>query len=102
MAVRPRQSAISVIRFGAMVRNGTGLNSRRRDSTGSGAKGGNRSLIGAQDRKTRQGRQAPPPSPGGGGSAAKQPGWGGNATLAVCSGGEGWRGGPCPSGKCRV
>src|SRR5688572_23711850 len=50
MAVRPRQSAIRVITFGAMTRNGTGLNRRRRGSIGSGANGGNRSLIEARSR----------------------------------------------------
>ncbi len=46
MAVSPRQRAISVMMLGTMTRNGTGLNRRLRGSSGSGAKGGKRSLMG--------------------------------------------------------
>ena len=45
IAQSPRQRAIKVMMFGAIIRNGTGLNSRLRGSFGSGAKGGKRSLM---------------------------------------------------------
>src|SRR3954463_4921100 len=46
IAVSPRQSAIRVIMFGAIIRNGTGLKRRGFGSFGSGSKGGKRSSMG--------------------------------------------------------